>query len=91
MTVHFPIVLMFMVSLFNVLYVISGVKSLEITALHCLAVGILFLPIVILTGLFSWWLNYMAKPLTPVNVKITLSTVTFLVAIIIFTCHAGNS
>ena len=44
MTVHFPIVFMFAVPLFNVLYLITGFKSFEITALHCLGAGILFTP-----------------------------------------------
>ncbi|MGD8962328.1 MAG: cytochrome b5 domain-containing protein, partial [Desulfobacterales bacterium] len=39
MTVHFPIVFTFSTSVFNILYLFSGIKSFEITALHCLAAG----------------------------------------------------
>jgi predicted heme/steroid binding protein/uncharacterized membrane protein len=69
MTVHFPIVFMFAVPLFNVLYLITGVKSFEITALHCLGAGILFTPVSVITGLATWWLNYLAKPIRAVTIK----------------------
>lgn len=85
MTVHFPIVFMLSTTVFNLLYLMTGVKSLEETALSCLGAGILFMPIVILTGLFSWWLNYMAKPLTAVNVKIAASLAMFVISLMIFT------
>lgn len=85
MTVHFPIVFMLSTTAFNLLYLMTGVKSLETTALNCLGAGLLFMPIVILTGLFSWWLNYMARPLRAINVKITASLAMLLVALTAFT------
>jgi len=69
MVVHFPIVFMFATTVMNILYVITEIKSFEMTALHCLVGGILFTPIAILTGMYSWWLNYLAKPLRPVAIK----------------------
>lgn len=84
MTVHFPIAFMMSTTFFTLLYLLTGVKSLEITGLHCLAAGILFIPIVIVTGLFSWWLNYLARPLTPITVKIGVSLVLFVDSIIVF-------
>jgi predicted heme/steroid binding protein/uncharacterized membrane protein len=69
MTVHFPIVFMFSVPLFNVVYLITGFKSFEITALHCLGAGILFTPVSVITGLATWWLNYLAKPMRAVTIK----------------------
>jgi predicted heme/steroid binding protein/uncharacterized membrane protein len=69
MVVHFPIVFMFSTTVMTILYVVTGIKSLEVTALHCLAGGILFTPMAILTGMYSWWLNYLAKPLRPVAIK----------------------
>ena len=69
MVVHFPIVFMFSTSVMTILYVLTGIKSFEWTAFHCLAGGILFTPIAILTGLYTWWLNYLAKPLKPVAIK----------------------
>ena len=73
MVVHFPIVFMFAATLFNLLYLITGIKSFEVTALHCLGGGILFTPLAILTGWFTWWLNYLAKPMRPVAIKIRFS------------------
>ncbi|UCF93279.1 MAG: hypothetical protein JSW39_03720 [Desulfobacterales bacterium] len=84
MTVHFPIVFMFSTTVFNLLYLISGVKSFETTALHCLGGGILFSGVAITTGLYTWWLNYLAKPLRPVRIKIPLSILMLVTAIVIF-------
>ncbi len=75
MTVHFPIVFSFTTTIFNILYLMTGIKSLEITALHTLAAGILFTIVAIATGLYTWWLNYMAKPLRAVNIKITFALI----------------
>jgi predicted heme/steroid binding protein/uncharacterized membrane protein len=82
MTVHFPIVFSFSTTIFNILYLVTGIKSLEITALHCLGAGILFTAVAIATGLYTWWINYMLKPLKAVKVKMPLS-ITLLVAQII--------
>jgi predicted heme/steroid binding protein len=57
MTVHFPIVFSFSTTIFNILYLITGIKSLEITALHSLGAGILFTVVAIVTGLYTWWLS----------------------------------
>ena len=84
MTVHFPIVFSFCATLFNILYLITGIKSMEITALHTLAAGILFTVVAIATGLYTWWLNYMAKPMMAAKVKISLSLTLLVVQIIAF-------
>ena len=84
MTVHFPIVFAFSVTVFNILYLITGIKSLELTALHCLGAGILFTAVAIATGLYTWWLNYMAKPLKAVKIKMPLSMILLAVQIIAF-------
>ena len=84
MTVHFPIVFAFSVTVFNILYLITGIKSLEITALHCLGAGILFTAVAIATGLYTWWLNYMAQPLKAVKVKMPLSMILLVIQIVAF-------
>lgn len=73
MLVHFPIVFMFAAPLFNLLYLITGIRSFELTAVHCLGGGILFTPLAILTGWFTWWLNYLARSMRPVTIKICFS------------------
>ena len=84
MTVHFPIVFAFSPPTFIFLYMITGVKSFEMTALHCLAGGIIFTMVGITTGLYTWWLNYLAKPLKAVKIKIPLTLTMLLTEIIIF-------
>jgi predicted heme/steroid binding protein/uncharacterized membrane protein len=73
MTVHFPIVFFLSVVLFNVLYLSCGAESFKSTALHCLIAGLLSMPVAMLTGLFTWWLNYLARPMRAVTLKIILS------------------
>ena len=84
MTVHFPIVFMLSTTAFNLLYLITGVQSFETTALHCLGGGLLFIVVAMTTGIYTWWLNYMAQPLRAVKIKIPLSLLTFVVAAIVF-------
>jgi predicted heme/steroid binding protein/uncharacterized membrane protein len=84
MTVHFPIVFMLSATMFNFLYLITGVASFETTALHCLGAGVLFMPVVIATGLYTWWLNYMARPITPIKIKFTVSLVLLVTSVIAF-------
>lgn len=81
MTVHFPIVFMFATTVFNVLYLATGIKSFEVTALHCLGAGILFTPAAILTGLYTWWLNYLAKPVRAVAIKLRVSLIMFAIQV----------
>ena len=80
MVVHFPIVFLYSATFFDILYMVTGVKSLEVTAFHCLAGGILFMPPAMLTGWFTWWLNYMARPMAHVTVKMRLSWVLLAIA-----------
>ena len=83
MTVHFPIVFVLSTTAFNLLYLITGIKSFEITALHCLAASVFFTVVAITTGLYTWWLNYLAKPLRPVRIKIPLTLTLLVMEIII--------
>ena len=84
MTVHFPIVFTLSTSVFNILYLFTGIKSFEITALHCLAAGILFTAVGIATGVYTWWLNYLAQPMRPVKIKIPLTLALLVTQIILF-------
>lgn len=73
MTVHFPIAFTFAVLAFDLLYLATGVKSFEVTALHCLGAALVFTPITMATGFYTWWLNYMSKRIRPVIIKQILS------------------
>lgn len=84
MTVHFPIVFMFSATMFTLLYLLTGLKSFESTALNCLGAGLLFTPATMATGYFTWWLNYQARPMRPVAIKQRLSMILFALEIILF-------
>jgi predicted heme/steroid binding protein/uncharacterized membrane protein len=84
MTVHFPIVFMFSTTVFSLLYLVTEEKSFDTTALHCLGAGVLFNVVGISTGLYTWWLNYMAKPLRPVKIKIPLTLAMLATSIVLF-------
>lgn len=84
MLVHFPIAFMFAVPLFSLLAFLTGSASFETTAFHCLGAGLLFTPLTITTGLFTWWLNYHAKLSFPITIKIIGSTLLMLLILILF-------
>ncbi|NWF53212.1 MAG: cytochrome b5 [Syntrophaceae bacterium] len=84
MVVHFPIVFTFSSALFNLLYLVTGHLPFETTAFHCLGGGVLFAPVAILTGYFTWWLNYLAKPLRAVTLKIRFSFFLWVLSILLF-------
>jgi uncharacterized membrane protein len=71
--VHFPTVFMLCATFFSFLYVATGVRSFETTALHTLAGGIIFTPLAMITGFFTWWLNYGAKRMRTVTIKMSCS------------------
>ena len=84
MTVHFPIVFAFSAPVFIFLYLLTGIKSFEITAIHCLAGGIIFTIIGISTGFYTWWLNFLAKPMKILKIKIPLTFALLVTEIILF-------
>ncbi|MEJ2655976.1 MAG: cytochrome b5 domain-containing protein [Desulfobacterales bacterium] len=84
MTVHFPIAFTFSPPIFIFLYLITGVKSFETTAINCLAAGIIFTIVAIGTGFYAWWLNYLAKPMKALKIKIPLAFVLLILEIFLF-------
>jgi predicted heme/steroid binding protein/uncharacterized membrane protein len=78
MVVHFPIVFMIATTGFTLLYLFTGVRSFEVTGFHCLAGGVLFTPVAMVTGWFTWWLNYESRWLKPVVIKLILSPILLL-------------
>jgi predicted heme/steroid binding protein/uncharacterized membrane protein len=87
MVVHFPIVFAISPVLFYLLYRITAAAAFEATAFHCLGAGLLFCVPAILTGFFTWWLNYQAKPLRPVLIKIRFSGLLMGVYLAAFLCR----
>ncbi|MDQ5985704.1 MAG: hypothetical protein CSYNP_01420 [Syntrophus sp. SKADARSKE-3] len=84
MTVHFPIVFHISPIVFLILYYLTGISSFEVTAWHCLGAAVLCTPVAIVTGLFTWWLNYSAQPIRPVKIKMILSPLVWLIALSAF-------
>ncbi|HUH67169.1 MAG TPA: DUF2231 domain-containing protein [Syntrophales bacterium] len=80
MTVHFPIVFFLSAVFFDILYLFYGTDSFASTGLYCLIGGTLFMPVAMLTGLLTWWLNYLAKPIRAVVIKIVLSCILLVLA-----------
>ncbi|MGA3086936.1 MAG: DUF2231 domain-containing protein [Thermodesulfobacteriota bacterium] len=82
MTIHFPIVFLFAAPLFTGLFFLTGIRSFETTAWHCLGAGLLFTPIAISTGYYTWWLNYRARSLRPVRIKKKVSLILLATAMV---------
>ncbi len=85
MTVHFPITFLLSATFFTVLFLLTGRPSFDSTAFNCLTAGMMFTPIVMLTGFISWWVNYLAKPIRAVYVKMIVSVLLFADSFILFT------
>jgi len=78
MTVHFPIAFCMAVPLFNLLYLFTGEVSFEGTAFHLLVLGILGMAVSMMTGPYTWWLNYGARMNQNIAVKMGASSLLFL-------------
>ena len=84
MLVHFPIVFMISPAAFLILFHLTGAPSFETTSWYCLGAGILFSPVAIASGYFTWWLNYLAKPMSAITVKIRFSVVLMAASLVAF-------
>lgn len=81
--VHFPIA--YAVGCFMLLILeamVPRARSLEGVAFAMLVLTSLFTPPAILTGLFTWWINYGAKPMRPVKIKLVLAVILALAEIV---------
>jgi len=90
MVVHFPIVFMIATTVFTLLYLFSGIRSFEVTGFHCLGGGVLFTPVAMVTGWFTWWLNYESRYLRPVVIKLILSPILLLIGAGAFVWRFSN-
>lgn len=73
MTVHFPTAFLMAAPAFALLFLATGRPALEVTAYHLLGAGLLSLPVAAATGFYNWWLNYGARPMRAVRIKIGLA------------------
>ena len=61
MTVHFPIAFTMLFPVLNLLYLVTGKESFDISSFHVLVAALLFTPVALLTGPYNWWINYAGK------------------------------
>jgi predicted heme/steroid binding protein/uncharacterized membrane protein len=73
--VHFPVAFMISTALFFIIYLATNNPSFKDTSFNCLWAGIILTLPAMLSGYFTWWLNYNAKPITAIKLKIRLSFV----------------
>ncbi len=83
-TVHFPIVLSLCTTFFAILYALTGSHSFDQSSFHCLVGALFFTALAMITGLLTWWINYMARPMTAVTIKQILSMFMLVVLTVLF-------
>ena len=84
MTVHFPIAFMMLFPVLNILYLVTGNESFEISSFHVLVAGLVFTPVALITGPYNWWINYAGKWSKIIAVKIFGSLILITLILVIF-------
>ncbi len=77
MTVHFPIVFSIMAPVFTLCYLVLGWDGFDHAALACLGSSVLFTPVAVVTGYFTWRFNYGARLTFPILMKLMLPPLLF--------------
>ena len=84
MVVHFPMVFFVTAALFLLwYYVFNPLEPLLHGILYMHILGVMSLPFAILTGFFSWQVNYLGKPYANITRKIVLSIIVLVFSIIV--------
>lgn len=78
MTVHFPIAFCTLIPLCLLLALVTGWSGFDAAMVVLLGAAVLFTPVAIVTGLFTWWLNYASARIKPVIIKLVATPVLFL-------------
>ena len=84
MTVHFPIAFMMLFPVLNILYLVTGNASFEISSFHVLVAGLVFTPVALITGPYNWWINYAGKWSKIIAVKMFGSLILITLILVIF-------
>ncbi len=82
--VHFPIVFLYSAAFCDLVYLVTGVTSLEISAFHFLGAGLLSLPLTMLTGEFSRRLSYSQEPVQAFHIEIFYSRLLLVLSLAAF-------
>jgi len=84
MTVHFPIAFMMLFPVLNILYLVTGKESFDVSSFHVLVAGLAFTPVALLTGPYNWWINYAGKWSKIIAVKMFGSLILITLILVIF-------
>jgi uncharacterized membrane protein len=87
MTIHFPIAFTFATFGFTFLFLIEGLTNFDVAAFYCLGAAVCFTPVAILTGFYTWWVNYGARSIRAVRIKQKLSFILLAVETGLFIWH----
>ncbi len=80
--VHFPLGLLLVVPILEIAALLTKSVCTEWAAVCCLILGLIFMPPVIATGYFTWWINYEAKEFPTIRYKRHLAWVAFGLAVL---------
>jgi predicted heme/steroid binding protein len=58
LSIHFPMGVFSFSALMQALFLLTGIRSLEVSAFYALMFAALTTPPAMVAGLFSWWVNY---------------------------------
>jgi len=81
--VHFPIAFSIAASFFLLLHVLFGNPQFEITSYYLLFLSGVASPFAIVTGAFTWWVNYRLKRTSLIKRKMELSVLLLVLQIIL--------
>jgi uncharacterized membrane protein len=90
MVVHFPLAFLMGSSLFVLLHLLFGKPAFEITSFYLLILGAISSPFAMVTGLFTWWVNYRLKLTLFVKRKIQFSILLLILEIILIVWRGSN-
>lgn len=90
MLVHFPLAFLMGSSLFTLLYLLFQKPSFETTSFYLFIIGAISSPFAIVTGLFTWWVNYRLKLTLFVKRKIQLSILLLILETILIVWRVSN-
>ncbi len=91
MIVHFPIAFLMGTTLFTLLHLLFQNPPFEIVSFYLLILGALSSPFAMVTGLFTWWVNYRLKLTHFVKRKIQLSILLLIFEIILIVWRSSNT
>jgi len=91
MLVHFPLALLIASSFFILLSLIFKEPSFEITSFYLLVLGAIASPFAMVTGFFTWWVNYRLKLTLFIKRKIQFSILLLIFEIILILWRSSPS